>query len=229
MASLIVGRTCANTLNCVMTRIILTNGSTIHSTGSRYGRFSTTASENKTENAETPPSPSPRGTQVDPVEFEKLKGEKEKLLVNVKELDDKYKRSRAENENIRQRMMKQIEDAKLFGIQKFCKDLLEVADVLQTACTSVPIEELNNQNKHLKSLYEGLQMTESQLQNVFRRHGLSQINPVGEVFNPNEHEAVFVHEDKSKEPNTVAIVSKLGYKLKDRVIRPALVGVVKSS
>lgn len=61
----------------------------------------------------------------------------------------------------------------------------------------------------------------------FHRHGMTQINPLGEKFDPNEHEAVFMTEDKAKEVNTVAIVSKLGYKLKDRVIRPALVGVVK--
>lgn len=59
------------------------------------------------------------------------------------------------------------------------------------------------------------------------RHGLTQINPLGEKFNPNEHEAVFVTEDKTKQVDSVAVVSKLGYRLKDRVIRPALVGVVK--
>ena len=59
------------------------------------------------------------------------------------------------------------------------------------------------------------------------RHGMTQINPLGEKFDPNEHEAVFMTEDKAKEVNTVAVVSKLGYRLKERVIRPALVGVVK--
>jgi len=188
----------------------------------RNVRLFSTASPDKAETSEGVPP------VVDPVEFDKVKKEQEKLLINVKELDDKYKRALAENENIRHRMMKQIDDAKVFGIQKFCKDLLEVADVLQLACGAVPKEEVSEKNPHLKSLFEGLQMTESQLQSVFRRHGLTQINPLGEKFNPNEHEAVFMHQDKAKEENTVAVVSKLGYKLKERVVRPAAVGVVRN-
>lgn len=66
------------------------------------------------------------------------------------------------------RLTKQIEDTKVFGIQKFCTDLLEIADVLQIACEAVPKEELEK-NPYLKNLFEGLQMTESQLQSVFRR------------------------------------------------------------
>lgn len=83
-------------------------------------------------------------------------------------MQDKYKRSLADSENLRTRLMKQIEDTKIFGIQKFCTDLLEVADVLQTACSAVPKDEVDK-NPHLKNLFEGLQMTESQLQSVFRR------------------------------------------------------------
>ena len=90
------------------------------------------------------------------------------MLENVKELDDKYKRALADAENMRIRLGKQIDDAKVFGIQKFCKDLLEVADVLQTACGAVPQDELSR-NSHLKNLFEGLKMTESQLQGTFRR------------------------------------------------------------
>lgn len=89
------------------------------------------------------------------------------------------------------RLTKQIEEAKIFGIQGFCKDLLDVADVLSKATESVPKDEISNSNPHLKSLYEGLVMTEAQLQNVFKRHGLEQLNPLDEKFNPNLHEALF--------------------------------------
>ncbi|XP_067131984.1 grpE protein homolog 1, mitochondrial [Centruroides vittatus] len=125
-------------------------------------------------------------------------------------------------------MKKQIEDAKLFGIQKFCTDLLDVADVLSKATESVPKEALKEDNQHLLNLYQGLQMTEAQLQSVFRRHGLTQINPLGEKFDPNLHEAVFQHADPSKEPGTVFVVNKIGYKLMERTIRPASVGIVKA-
>lgn len=80
-------------------------------------------------------------------------------------MQDKYKRSLADTENMRKRLTKQIEDAKLFGIQGFCKDLLTVSDILQKATECVPAEELKT-NSPLKNLYEGLTMTEAELQKV---------------------------------------------------------------
>ncbi|XP_055698773.1 grpE protein homolog, mitochondrial-like [Phlebotomus papatasi] len=154
-----------------------------------------------------------------------LSTEKEKSS----ELLDKYKRALADGENLRVRLTKQIEDAKQFGIQSFCKDLLEVADILATATDTVPKEEVTDKNPHLKSLYEGLTMTKASLDQVFKRHGLERVNPLNEKFNPNLHEALFQLENKTVEPNTVIEVSKIGYKLKERCIRPALVGVSKSS
>lgn len=80
--------------------------------------------------------------------------------------EDKYKRALAEGENIRVRLNKQISDAKIFGIQGFCKDLLDVADILGKATESVPKDEVTEKNPHLKNLYEGLTMTNAQLQKV---------------------------------------------------------------
>lgn len=134
----------------------------------------------------------------------------------------------ADNENVRVRMRREVNDAKQYGIQNFVKDLLEVADVLGKATESVPKDALES-NSHLKSLYEGLQMTEAQLLSVFKRYGITQINPLGEKFNPNQHEALFEFQDPSKEPGTVGNVTKIGYKLHERVVRPAMVGVIKGS
>ena len=154
--------------------------------------------------------------------------ENEKLVEKVKEIDDKFKRALAEAENSRIRMRKQVEEAKIYGIQSFCKDLLDVADVLEKALETVPKDELKT-NQALKDLFTGVQMTEQQLQAVFRRHGLLKLNPVGEKFNPNEHHALFESEVEGKEPGSVAVVTKIGYKLQDRTIRPAMVGVVKAA
>lgn len=107
------------------------------------------------------------------------------------ELLDKYKRALADGENLRQRLTKQIDDAKLFGIQSFCKDLLEVADILGHATESVPETEINDKNPHLKSLFEGLKMTKGTLEQIFKRHNLEPVNPINEKFNPNLHEALF--------------------------------------
>lgn len=92
---------------------------------------------------------------------------------------------------MRGRLNKQIQDAKIFGIQSFCKDLLEVADTLGHATNSVPRDQLNASNPHLKTLFDGLEMTRSSLNQVFRRHGLETIEPLNTKFDPNFHEALF--------------------------------------
>ncbi|KAM3938700.1 grpE protein homolog 1, mitochondrial isoform 1-T1 [Leptodactylus fuscus] len=160
---------------------------------------------------------------------EQLTAEKAKLEEQVKDVTDKYKRALADTENLRQRSQKMVEDAKLYGIQGFCKDLLEVADILEKATQSVPKEEIKDDNPHLKNLYEGLVMTEVQMQKVFKKHGVVKLNPVGAKFDPYEHEALFHTPVEGKEPGTVALVTKVGYKLHERTLRPALVGVVKGT
>ncbi|XP_069140529.1 grpE protein homolog 1, mitochondrial-like isoform X2 [Argopecten irradians] len=162
---------------------------------------------------------------------DKLQKEKAKLEESVKDMKEKYLRALAETENVRQRMKKQVDDAKIFGIQGFCKDLLEVADILGKATESVPKEEVNKDNIHLKNLFEGLTMTESQLQKVFNKHGLEQITPAeGEKFDPFIHEAMFEVPTPNEEAgSTIAVTTKVGYKLQSRTIRPALVGVFKAS
>merc|ERR1712227_1074268 len=142
------------------------------------------------------------------------------------DLLDKYRRSLADFENLRNRMNKQVADAKIFGIQGFCKDLLDVADVLNKAISSVPSSELQ-QSQSLSDLHQGLQLTESQLLKVFGKHGLVQENPLGEKFDPNKHDALFQIPAPDKEPNTVLDVQKIGYILHGRAIRPAAVGVSK--
>lgn len=136
---------------------------------------------------------------------------------------DKYRRSIAENDNMRKRLTKQIEDAKIFGIQGFCKDLLDVADVLAKAV------EAGKAVEGQKDMIEGLKLTQTQLLQVFGRHGLTQIDPVKgqEKFDPNLHEALFQIPAPNLEPNIVMDVQKIGYSLHGRTIRPALVGVSK--
>jgi molecular chaperone GrpE len=181
--------------------------------------------ERDSQNAQSSP-PSVDQPKVNEA-IEKFNNEIAQLTEKNNELLDKYKRALAEGENLRNRLTKQISEAKLFGIQSFCKDLLDVADVLGKATETIPKEEISDKNPHLKGLYEGLKMTEAQLQSVFKRHGLEPVNPLNEKFNPNFHEALFQQDIAGKESGTVVVVSKIGYKLHDRVIRPALVGVSK--
>lgn len=122
-------------------------------------------------------------------------------------------------------MKKQVQDARLFGIQDFTKDILNLADILEKAMENVPTTQSKEDiDPALYSLLSGLRMMETDLQKVFNKHGLTRINPIGEVFDPKYHEAVF--QVPGEKPGTVGVVSKVGYVLNGRTIRPALVGVV---
>ncbi|KAH0554480.1 grpE protein homolog 1, mitochondrial isoform X1 [Cotesia glomerata] len=160
-------------------------------------------------------------------ELELLSAELSEMKERFSDLDDKYKRALADRENLRVRLTKQIEEARTFGILGFCKDLIAVADTLSKATESVPKDQLTESNQHLKNLYEGLILSEAELHKVFTKHGLISLNPLDEKFNPQDHESLFQQEVQGKTPGTVVVVSKIGYKLHDKLVRPAQVGVAK--
>ncbi|KAM3586927.1 GrpE, mitochondrial [Umbelopsis sp. WA50703] len=159
--------------------------------------------------------------------------EKEKKLA---EIQDAYLRCLADQENLRVRTRKEITQTQDFAIQKFAKDLLDTVDILGMALQSVP-ENLRNKEeaaKHdlekladqLSNLYTGVSMTETELLKILKRHGVERYSPEGEVFDPNLHQALFQTPIPDKEAGTVFSVQKAGFMLKDRVLRPAQVGVV---
>lgn len=149
------------------------------------------------------------------------KPEYDELTDIAKISDAKYKLALADMENLRQRLNKQVEDSKRFAISGFCKDLVEVTDVFEIAMKQMTPESVGRSN------YEGISMIEQRIVAIFKRHGLISLNPIGKKFDPNEHQAVFESQDAGKEPGTVSEVCKVGWKLHDRIIRPAVVGVVK--
>ncbi|KAL2928186.1 GrpE protein-like protein 1 mitochondrial [Bienertia sinuspersici] len=167
----------------------------------------------------------------------KLVLEKEEVLENKQneftEWKDKFLRSYAEMENVMERTRRDAENSKKFAIQSFAKNLLDVADNLGRAA-SVTKESFSKIDASedtvgamplLKTLLEGVEMTEKQLAEVFRKAGIEKYDPTDEQFDPNRHNAVFQVPDASKDPGTVAVVLKAGYSLHDRIIRPAEVGV----
>ncbi|XVF33941.1 hypothetical protein REPUB_Repub18cG0014600 [Reevesia pubescens] len=170
----------------------------------------------------------------------KLVEEKEGLLKakekEIEQMQDKVVRTLAEMENVMARTRREAENSKKFAIQNFAKGLLDVADNLGRASTHVKgsfskIEETKDTVGAvplLKTLLEGVEMTEKQLGEVFRKFGLEKFDPTNEPFDPHRHNAVFQVPDNSKPPGTVAHVLKAGYMLYDRVIRPAEVGVTQA-
>jgi molecular chaperone GrpE len=125
---------------------------------------------------------------------------------------------KAEGENIRRRAMDDIDKARKFALEKFSNELLAVKDSLDAA--------LNVGNADVESYKNGVELTVKQLGAVFEKFNIAEINPVGEKFDPNKHQAISMLEN-SGEPNTVTSVLQKGYTLNDRVLRPALVMVAK--
>lgn len=149
------------------------------------------------------------------------KADHDDLVEKAKHLDAKYKLALADMENLRFRLNKQMEDTKQFALMNFCKDLVEITDVFEMAMKQITPESVGQSN------YDGISMIEQRLIAILKKHGLYSLNPHGEKFNPNEHQAMFEVPDPSKEPGTVGEVCKVGWKLHERVVRPAIVGVVK--
>ncbi|XP_031117832.1 grpE protein homolog 2, mitochondrial isoform X1 [Ipomoea triloba] len=163
----------------------------------------------------------------------------EKLNAKQKELEemkDKALRTYAEMENTMDRNRRESENTKKFAVQNFAKSLLDVADNLGRASSVVKesFSKIDTANDNtgavplLKTLLEGVEMTEKQLAEVFKKFGVTKYDPINEEFDPNKHNAVFQVPDPSKPPGTVAIVLKSGYMLHDRIIRPAEVGVTQA-
>ena len=145
----------------------------------------------------------------------------------LKEMKDKLLRNLADMQNLRDRTARDSENAKKYAIQKFSQDLLQVADTLEMAMTAAA-DKAEAGDKEFKNFFDGIVLTEKSLQQVFGRHGITKFDPLGEKFDPNKHDGLFQYEDKSKEAGTVGQVVKVGYMLKDMVLRPAGVGTIKA-
>ncbi|MFG1397582.1 nucleotide exchange factor GrpE [Xanthobacter sp. VTT E-85237] len=154
-----------------------------------------------------------------------LQAEKQRLEGEVANLKDKFLRAYAEAENIRRRAEKEVTDAKTYGIASFARDVLNVADDLARALGAVEAEAKEKAEGAFKALLDGLELTERSLQKGLEKHGIRKVEPVGEKFDPNLHQAMFEVPDASVPNGTVVQVVQSGYVIGDRVLRPAMVGV----
>lgn len=149
------------------------------------------------------------------------------LEAEVSDLKDKLLRAAAEVENTRRRARLDREEAAQYGIAGFARDLLEVADNLRRALEHVDQTALA-EDEALKSLYDGVAMTEKVLVKAFEKHGIGPVAPLGEKLDPNLHQAVFEMPHADYDNGHVGQVMQLGYVLNGRLLRPAMVGVVKN-
>ncbi|EGR0582107.1 nucleotide exchange factor GrpE [Vibrio cholerae] len=147
------------------------------------------------------------------------------LLVSeerVKEQQDSVLRARAEVENMRRRSDQEVDKARKFALSRFAEELLPVIDNLERA-----IQAADGEVEAIKPLLEGVELTHKTFVDTIAKFGLKEINPHGEAFNPEFHQAMSIQESAEHEPNTVMFVMQKGYELNGRVLRPAMVMVSK--
>ncbi|KAF8933836.1 co-chaperone GrpE [Dissophora ornata] len=209
--------------------------SKFYSTNTSNSNNSNGDKDNKETKDTTAAGAEPAATDASAQQTDNAKAAQEEALAakdkQIADFKDRLLRTLADMENLRQRTAKEVANTKDYAIQKFAKDLLDTADILEMAIKNVPAEELseNSSNIHLKSLHTGVSMTRDELLKTLKRYGVESFDPMNEKFDPNLHQANFQVPMPGKEPGTVFDVQKIGFMIKGRVLRPAQVGVVQST
>jgi len=175
------------------------------------------------EKVETPP---PANDSQPARDLALLDAQNAALAEEVTQLKDKLLRAMAETENVRRRAEREREDTSKYAVSNFAKELAGVADNLRRAIDAVP-GETRAADEAVRSLLEGVEATERTLLAAFERFGVTRIDPLGERFDPNRHQAM-AQVDSDQPAGTVIQVMQAGYLIHDRLLRPAMVVVAKA-
>jgi molecular chaperone GrpE len=143
------------------------------------------------------------------------------------ELKDKVLRTLAEMENLRRRTEREVGDARTYGIAGFARDVLGIADNMQRALDAAQQELSGSTDPGVKTLLEGVELTERELLKALEKNGVKRFDPQGEKFDPNLHQAMYEVPDASVPSGMVMQVIQPGYMIGERMLRPALVAVSK--
>ena len=186
-----------------------------------------------TQNGNTPETANAPEEAVDNIENEEMTGEIEMTPLEAAEaeiadLKDRLLRAMADEQNLRRRLEREKSEATLYAATRFARDLLSVADNMTRALESVTPQEREQASEPMKNLLAGIELTSRELENAFARNNIKKINPMGEKFDPNLHQAMFEVPDPEQVNGTVVQVVQPGYTIGERVLRPAMVGVAKS-
>ncbi len=149
-----------------------------------------------------------------------------KLEEETKSLKDLILREKAENQNLRKRYEKELEDNHKYAITNFARDLIEVQENMYRALDNIPKEDIES-NPTLKLIFEGVDLTKNSLTSVFDKYGVTRIYPLDQQFDHNFHQAIVQVPDSEKDEGAIVQVIQAGYMIKDRLLRPALVAVAK--
>jgi molecular chaperone GrpE len=149
------------------------------------------------------------------------------LAREAADLKDRLLRTLAEMENLRRRTDKEVADARTYGVTNFARDILAVADNMERALKALDDEIRAKADAGVKALLDGVELTERELIKVMEKHGVRRLEPAGQKFDPNLHQAMLEVPDPSVPSGTVVQVMQPGYTIGERVLRPALVGIAK--
>ena len=145
----------------------------------------------------------------------------------LEDAENRLLRTLAETENLRKRYEREKEDLSNYVISNFAKETLAILDNLQRALSSIKTNDFKDTDENIKTFVEGIELTEKQIITIFEKFKIEQVKSLDSNFDPNFHQAMFEVESEDKEPGTVVEVVQEGYKIGDRLLRPALVGVSK--
>lgn len=151
----------------------------------------------------------------------------ELLRAENADLRDRFVRLAADMDNLRRRTEREVKDAKSYAVSGFARDMLTVSDNLRRALDSVSAEARATADAGLTTLIEGMEMTERSMLSALERHGVRKLEPIGQKFDPNFHQAMFEMPNPDVPNNTVVQVVQDGFSIGERVLRPAMVGVAK--
>ena len=147
------------------------------------------------------------------------------LEAQIEEIKQEVLYAKAETQNVRRRMEKEAADARNYAATGFARDILSVSDNLTRALDAIP-EDMRKDEKS-KGLVDGLEATARELESVFAKNGITRIAAMGLPLDPNQHQAMVEIPDDEAESGTIVAEMQAGYMIKDRLLRPAMVGVAK--
>jgi molecular chaperone GrpE len=143
------------------------------------------------------------------------------------DMRDRYMRLAADMDNLRRRTEREVKDAKSYSVAGFARDMLAVSDNLRRALDAIPADVRAGADAGLNTLIEGVELTERSMLSTLERHGVRKLEPEGQKFDPNFHQAMFEVPNPDVPHNTVVQVVQAGFTIGERVLRPAMVGVAK--
>lgn len=185
--------------------------------------------ETMSDETDTSGVPEAEPVTLSEAEIDPRDGEVIALKEEAGKLKDQLLRTLAEMDNLRKRMEREKAEATLYAASNFARDILSVSDNMDRALATAEADHLKEASEPVKNLVAGVEMTQRELLNVFERHGITRIDPMGEKFDPHYQQAMFEVPTKDEPPGTVVQVMQAGFKIGERVLRPALVGVAKKA